>query len=214
MMPNDIASRARLEVLYRLEGRWVELAASLEERTILGSAPSRQTPNARSCCASSPRSTPTSCIASTMRSMRSSGCACSRPPISGILFQLADLYAAIGRWSKVIESLARVGEIAEGSDEARAALRKIAQIHEKELELPERAIESYVQMVATWPDDAEAWASLDGLYVAQARWNELADVLRRRAALARDPAERAQLLARRAGVLLDWLASPKKRRRR
>src|SRR5262249_55813485 len=33
MLPNDIAARARLEELYRNEGRWVELAASLEERT-------------------------------------------------------------------------------------------------------------------------------------------------------------------------------------
>ena len=33
-------------------------------------------------------------------------------------------------------------------------------------------------------------------------------MLRRRAGLTRDPAERARLLARRAQVLLDWLQSP------
>ena len=56
-----------------------------------------------------------------------------------------------------------------------------------------------------WPDDIEAFAALDTLYTMSAKWNELADVLRRRAALVRDPAERAQLLGRRAQVLLDWL---------
>src|SRR2546423_787127 len=40
MRPDDEIARARLENLYRNEGRWVELAASLEERTDprLGSA--------------------------------------------------------------------------------------------------------------------------------------------------------------------------------
>jgi len=33
MLPNEPVARARIEELYRAEGRWVELAASLEERT-------------------------------------------------------------------------------------------------------------------------------------------------------------------------------------
>src|SRR5262249_23628802 len=56
--------------------------------------------------------------------------------------------------------------------------------------------------------DTEGWAALDALYAENGRWSELGDVLRRRAALTRDPPERAQLLARRAQVLLDWLKSP------
>jgi tetratricopeptide (TPR) repeat protein len=124
------------------------------------------------------------------------------------MVQLADLYGAVGGWSKVIEASQPVGEVAEGKAEARDALRAIARIYERELELPERAIESYAQLVATWPDDTEAWAALDALYTGNARWTELADVLRRRAALEREPAVRAALLARRAQVLLDWLGSP------
>src|SRR6185503_8084923 len=130
------------------------------------------------------------------------------PADTGVLVDLASLYGSVGRWSKVIETLARVGEVAEGTPEARDALRTIARIYDHELELPERAIDSYTQLVAMWPDDSEAWSALDELYGANARWSELADVLRRRAALAREPAERAALLTRRAQVLLDWLAAP------
>ncbi|MGN6104090.1 MAG: tetratricopeptide repeat protein [Kofleriaceae bacterium] len=208
MLPNESVARARLEELYRAEGRWVELAASLEERTDprLGTAaPEAERPQLLRELASiytQRLQRPHDAIDAFERLRHLA------PADTQLLLQLADLYTSVGRWSKVIETLARVGEIAEGSPEARDALRAIARIYEKELELPERAIDSYQALVATWPDDTEAWSALDALYTESARWSELADVLRRRAALARDPAERAQLLARRAQVLLDWVDSP------
>jgi tetratricopeptide (TPR) repeat protein len=208
MLPNDAAARGRLEELYRAEGRWVELAASLEERTDprLGSAaPEAERPQIlRELAAlyTDKLKRPHDAIDALER-LR-----VLAPADHEILQQLANLYGAVGRWSKVIEMLTRVSEIAEGSEEARAALHSAAQIYEKELEIPDRSIETYVLVVTTWPDDLEAWAALDRLYQGQARWTELADVLRRRAALAREPAERAQLLARRAQVLLEWLDAP------
>ena len=130
------------------------------------------------------------------------------PADTSVLFKLAELFGAVGRWSKVIETLIKVSEIAEGSDEARSALRSIAQIYEKELEIPDRAIESYEAVTQTWPDDNDAWAALDRLYESAGA----VDRARRRAAPARRararPAERAQLLARRANVLSEWLDSP------
>jgi Tfp pilus assembly protein PilF len=74
--------------------------------------------------------------------------------------------------------------------------------------LPERAIEHYQQLVGQWPDDLDALAALDRLCQGAARWTELAEVLRRRAALAAAPTERAALLARRAQILSDWLGAP------
>src|SRR5678815_5349212 len=72
---------------------------------------------------------------------------------------------------------------------------------------PERAMESYASLVSQWPDDEPAYVALDTLYQAHARWNDLVDVLRRRAALAREPARRAELLGRRAQILLEWLGN-------
>ena len=208
MLPGDPVARTRLEALYRAEGRHVELAASLEERTDprLGTAApeSERAQLIRELAAiyTDKLGRPHDAIDAFERLRL------LVPADTAVLVQLADLYGAVGRWSKVIETLSRVGEIAEGTPESRDALRAIARIYERELELPERAIESYNQLVATWPDDTEAWTALDALYAANARWTELADVLRRRAALEREPAERAALLARRAQVLVDWLGSP------
>jgi tetratricopeptide (TPR) repeat protein len=208
MLPNDVTARGRLEELYRNESRWVELAASLEERTDprLGTAaPEAERPQLLRELAAiyTDRLNRQHDAIDAFERLR-----VLEPADISILQRLADLYGAVGRWSKVIESLQKISETAEGSNEARHALHTIAKIYESELELPERAIDSFGQVVATWPDDAEAWAALDRLYQAQARWNDLADVLRRRAALSREPQERAQLLARRAQVLIEWLGSP------
>jgi Tfp pilus assembly protein PilF len=208
MLPNDEVSRTRLEELYRSEGRWVELAASLEERTDprLGTAaPEAERPLLLDELASmytERLNRPHDAIDAFERLRLLA------PSDIDVLFKLADIYGRVGRWSKVIETLSRVDEIAEGSQQARDALHSIAKIYIKDLELPERAIEAYTRLVATWPDDSEAWTQLDKLYIESAKWTELADVLRRRAALEREPAERAALLARRAQVLLDWLNSP------
>jgi tetratricopeptide (TPR) repeat protein len=208
MLPNDTAARARLEELYRNEGRWVELAASLEERTDprLGTAaPEAERPQLLRELAdiyTEKLKRPHDAIDAIERLRLLA------PADVMLIFQLGNLFAAVGRWSKVIETLAKVNETAEGTDEARSALHSIAHIYEQELEQPGRAIETYVLIVTTWPDDVDASSALDRLYQQQQRWGELSDVLRRRAALARDPNERAQLLARRAAVLMDHLDAP------
>jgi len=208
MLPGDAQARGRLEELYRAEGRWVELAASLEERTDprLGTAaPEAERPQLlRELAAmyTGKLQRPHDAI-DTFERLR-----IQAPADTSVLFSLAELYGQVGRWSKVIETLVRVSETAEGTPEARDALRRIANIYEKELELPERALEAYNQIVTTWPDDTDAWAQLDTIYSTNARWNDLSDVLRRRAALERDPAIKASLLSRRAQVLIDWLDAP------
>ncbi|MBA3459689.1 MAG: tetratricopeptide repeat protein, partial [Deltaproteobacteria bacterium] len=208
MLPNEPVARARLEELYRGEGRWVELAASLEERTDprLGTAaPEAERPQLLRELAqmyTEKLQRPHDAIDAFERLRM------LVPQDTAILFHLANLYGSVGRWSKVIETLARVSEVSEGSPDAREALSRIAQIYEKELELPDRALDAYNQIVATWPDDVDAWAALDAVYQINARWTELSDVLRRRAALERDPAARAALLSRRAQVLTDWLNAP------
>jgi Tfp pilus assembly protein PilF len=208
MLPSDVVARARLEELYRSEGRWVELAASLEERTDprLGTAaPEAERPQLLRELAeiyTQRLQRPHDAIDAYERLRQLA------PSDTEVLVQLAATYAGVGRWSKVIETLGRINEIAEGSEDAREAHHQIAAIYVRELELPERAIETLNNIVSFWPDDTEAWAQLDKLYAETARWEELADVLRRRAALTRDPAERSALLARRAQILMEWLQSP------
>ncbi len=208
MRPDDSAVREKLDELYRAEGRWVNLAASLEERTDprLGSAApeAERAPLLHELANiySEKLQRPHDAIEALER-LRD-----LHPDDLDTLRQLADLHAVTGRWSKVIDTMSRIAEITAGTSEARDALRRIAHIYERELELPDRAIDSYSQIVASWSDDTEAYAALDRLYEAHGRWDDLSDILRRRAGLARDPAERADLLRRRARVLLEWLDAP------
>jgi tetratricopeptide (TPR) repeat protein len=208
MRPDDMAARERLETLYREESRWVELAASLEERTDprLGMAAPEaergQWLRELAALYTTKLLHPHDAI-ETLERLR-----LLQPQDTEVLVQLADLNGSVGRWSKAIETLSRVVDISEGSAQARDALRKIASIYEIELELPDRAADAYRQLVANWPDDVAGWAALDALYTQNARWGELAEVIRRRAGLSDEPLQRAALLARRAQVLLDWLDAP------
>jgi tetratricopeptide (TPR) repeat protein len=207
MRPRDRVAREQLEALYRGESRWIDLAASLEERTDprFGiAAPETERPELlRELADIYRRMNRAHDAIDTLNRLRE-----LLPEDVGVLRELGELYGQVGRWSKVIEMLGRVGEIAEGTAEARSALRRIAEIYERELELPDRAIDAYTQIVTQWPDDTEAYAALDTLLDALGRWKDLADILRRRAGLTRDPQERARILRRRASVLTSHLGAP------
>src|SRR5690606_31152310 len=91
---------------------------------------------------------------------------------------------------------------------AREALRRIGEVYERELELPDRAIDAYRSLVEAQPDDERAWEALDRLYEEHARWDDLSDALRKRAALAQDPRARARLLQRRARGMPECRPAP------
>ncbi len=208
MRPDDSVARTKLEALYRGGQRWIELAASLEERTdprLGAAAPEAERPALLRELAQiydAHLGHPHDAI-DTLERLRTLA-----PTDLAVLRELGALYAKVGRWSKVIEAYGKVVEQAEGSTDARDAQHAIAAVYETELELPERAIDVYQQLIAQWPDDVDALAALDRLCLASARWSDLADVLRRRASLAAAPADRAGLLARRATILQEWLGSP------
>ncbi|MBT8493618.1 MAG: tetratricopeptide repeat protein [Deltaproteobacteria bacterium] len=208
MRPEDDEARSRLEKLYRKGERWVDLAASLEERTDprLGSAaPEPERPQLLRELADVYQqrlSRPHDAIDALDRLRK------LVPEDVSVLSDLAELHTELGRWSKVIGALQKIAEIDESSQDARDALHRVAEIYESKLELVDRAVDAYSQIVAQWPDDNRAYQALDRLFQAYGRWQELADVLRHRAALARDPEVRAELLGRRAKVLLEWLDNP------
>ena len=208
MRPEDMVARERLEALYRQEGRWVDLAASLEERTdprLGATMPLSERPVLLRELANlygDKLSRPHDAIDALER-LRA-----ITPDDVDVMDQLAALYSEIGRWSKVIEVLNEIGKSAEGTPTAREALRNIGHIYEVELELPDRAIDAYLLLLATWPNDSEALAALDKLFEQHGRYKDLEDVLRRRAAIAKDPEEKVMLLRRRARVLTEWLKVP------
>jgi golgin subfamily B member 1 len=120
---------------------------------------------------------------------------------------LARLYSRVGLWAKVVESLQSQADLTRDRPRARALRLEVAAVYERELALPDRAIEAYEAVLAEIPEDAEALAALDRLTEAHGRFDDLQDILRRRAAVATGT-ERVEIVRRRARILQDRLNNP------
>jgi tetratricopeptide (TPR) repeat protein len=208
MRPDDRAARTALETMFRDRERWVDLAASLEERTdprLGAAAPEAERPALLRELAALYRdqlARPRDALDALER-LRTFA-----PEDADILTQMAAINESIGHWSQAVDALHKLADVAAGTPQARSALRRIALIYRDQIELPDRAIEAFRELVAGWPDDVEAYGALDTLYSEHARWAELAEVLARRVALEQDPGQQVELLRRRATVLLQWLQDP------
>jgi tetratricopeptide (TPR) repeat protein len=211
MRPDDEEALTRLEALYRQSGRDKELANLLERR--LHGLIERMPPG-------EPRRLRAIELAETYERLGNSyeaidawgHVAREYPDHVATFAALARLYEGVGQWSKVIESLTREldlydGDGRAGAAQARAIRRRIGQIFERELELPERAIEAYSLVHDADAHDVEAAEALERLFEKLSRWNELETLLSHKSDHG-DPAARLGLLERRAQLLAERLNDP------
>ena len=120
---------------------------------------------------------------------------------------LARLYGRVGMAQKAAAALQRELELTGEGEDAREARWRLAEIYERELSLPARAVDMYEDILKRAPQDAEALAALDRLQQAMGRFEALADVLRRRAEIAQGT-EKNDLVWRRARILEEKLGNP------
>ncbi|HLK91956.1 MAG TPA: tetratricopeptide repeat protein [Polyangia bacterium] len=120
---------------------------------------------------------------------------------------LARLYSRVGLWAKVVDNLRARADLISDKDKARALRLEVAAVYEKELGLPDRAIEAYESVLAEIPDDAQALEALDRLQEAGGHFDDLQEILQRRAATAKG-SERVELVRRRVKILQDRLNNP------
>jgi len=120
---------------------------------------------------------------------------------------LARLLGKVGMAQKAAAALQRELELAGDGDEAREARGNLAEIFERELALPAKAIEVYETILTKSAGDKAALAALDRLQTAAGHFEALADVLERRIRVA-EGAERSDLIWRRARVLEEKLGNP------
>ncbi len=92
-------------------------------------------------------------------------------------------------------------------DQARALRIEVATVYERELTQPDRAIDAYEAVLAEMPEDAQALEALDRLHESTGRYDDLQEVLKKRAALA-SGAARIEIVRRRARILQDRLNNP------
>jgi tetratricopeptide (TPR) repeat protein len=120
---------------------------------------------------------------------------------------LARLLGKVGMAQKAAAALQRELELAGDDGDAREARGHLAEIYERELALPAKAIEVYENILAKSPGDKTALAALDRLHTAAGHFEALSDVLERRIKIA-DGVERSDLIWRRARVLEEKLGNP------
>jgi tetratricopeptide (TPR) repeat protein len=110
-------------------------------------------------------------------------------------------------WAKAVEALSRQEELVEDPAEGRRIRARIASIYRDELELPDRAIQCFQQLLTEDPTDEQALAALHSLLKEHEGWQALEELLSKRAELATG-AEWTALLRERAEVLDTHLGSP------
>jgi tetratricopeptide (TPR) repeat protein len=120
---------------------------------------------------------------------------------------LARLLGKVGMAQKAAAALQRELELAGDDGDAREARGHLAEIYERELSLPAKAIEVYETILAKSPGDTRALAALDRLHTAAGHFEVLAEVLERRIRIA-EGAERSDLIWRRARILEEKLGNP------
>jgi tetratricopeptide (TPR) repeat protein len=164
---DDEVALAAVEVIFRNQQRWEDLANVLEKRT---SAPTEALPLGPD--GGPLRSWPTLYeigLERPVRGDRHAGAACSsrsptragatarRPTpeevneMLGAHEALARLYSRVGLWGKVVDSLKRQAELTPTRSGRRALRLQVASVYEKELAVPERATEAYEAILASAP---------------------------------------------------------------
>ncbi len=116
------------------------------------------------------------------------------PGDADALASLSELRSVEGRWSEVAVLLTRRIDV-EVDPGSRLALRhQLAKVHVERLSRPGDAIDAYRGVLDEDPTDIEAMDALERLFEAEARWEELGELLERRLEIARSTSE--QIAAR------------------
>jgi len=105
------------------------------------------------------------------------------------LDQLERLYIRLGRWSELKNVYAKKAELASTTAEKKQMLFVLGQVYDRELDDPDRAVETYSSIIDLDPEDYDAAQALDRLFVKTGRWYDLLAVLERQTELAPAPAE-------------------------
>src|SRR6185369_10212189 len=99
------------------------------------------------------------------------------------LDQLERLYIRLARWGELKNVYAKKAELAGSPAEKKQMLFVLGQVYDRELNDPERAIETYSSIMDLDADDYDAAQALDRLYLQTQRWYDLLAVLERQTEL-------------------------------
>jgi golgin subfamily B member 1 len=105
------------------------------------------------------------------------------------LDNLERLYIRLSRWTDLKDIYAKKADLAGSPAEKKQMLYVLGQVHDRELQNPERAIETYTSILDLDPEDYDAAQALDRLYQRTERWYDLLAILERQTEMAPTPEE-------------------------
>ncbi len=114
---------------------------------------------------------------------------------------LEALYAETGDVAALVKILRVQAGWADGADERKALLFRVAGLEEKSLADPEAAVATFRTILEIDPQDQAAIDGLEQIFEAGSQHAQRVEMLRKRIDLARDPAARQELWRRVAGLL-------------
>jgi len=221
--PSNVESLDRLEQIYRTSSRWSDLAFVLERRALAGDARLEGPEMRRKAFELAELyeqrlERPYEAVDTLEKYVASieeeKPGAEGTDPRDEIVAEaragyaaLARLLGKVGMAQKAAAALQRELELAGDGEGAREARGNLAEIYERELALPGKAIEVYEAILAKSPEDNAALAALDRLHTAAGHFEALAEVLDRRIQNAKG-ADRTEFIWRRARVLEEKLGNP------
>ena len=116
------------------------------------------------------------------------------------LQSLERLYRQSEQWEALVEIVGRRADAAEDEEQVVAFKQRIGQIYSSQMDQPQRAIESYKQVLDIEPRNSVALTALAGLYEQTDKAEELIDILEQQLDIAPSPDDQITLYKRMARV--------------
>ncbi len=115
------------------------------------------------------------------------------------------LYRQSGKWNNLLDQLkAEVDGISDDDVRARVAVYlEMVEIYQDQLSLEMMVIKTYDLILKIDPDNGEALENLMAAYESAGRWNDLINILGKRAAVAQETQEKIDLLNRIANLWVE-----------
>lgn len=111
----------------------------------------------------------------------------------GVIEALEEIYGQTEQWHELVAVLYRKAELTEATEARKALYFQIAGLNEEMLEDPYRAVEALRTVRELDPADGRALDELERLYSKLEQWEDLLEVLHRKAELTEDLAVRKRL---------------------
>ena len=102
------------------------------------------------------------------------------PADTGVLERLADAHEQLTDWADMVEVLETLVELTDAPQPRARHQARLAAVYQRELDLPDRAIELYKHVINAEPSNTDAMHALTSLYEGLDQTDELVEVLNMR----------------------------------